>query len=151
MAETSAAIIFIYQDRHFRYVNRIATDLFGYSQEQFERMSYLDIISPDMRPDIDDIINIIDQESSVHARFEVKVMTAEGQERWLEFTASPIEYQGAPAFIGTAYDVTERKAAEQRLRYMSTHDVLSDLFNRAFFEAELARLERGRNLPVSIM
>jgi diguanylate cyclase (GGDEF)-like protein/PAS domain S-box-containing protein len=151
MAETSAAIIFIYQNRHFRYVNRIASDLFGYTQEQFERMSYLDIISPDMHPDIEEIINIIDRESSVYARFEVKVMTAEGQERWLEFTASPIEYQGAPAFIGTAYDVTERKAAEQRLRYMSTHDVLSDLFNRAFFEAELARLERGRNLPVSII
>jgi diguanylate cyclase (GGDEF)-like protein/PAS domain S-box-containing protein len=151
MAETSSAIIFIYQDQHFRYVNRVANDLFGYSQEQFEKMSYLDIIAPEMREDIAGIIEMIDQKEHIHARFEVKVIGSSGQIRWLEFTASPIEYEGAPAFIGTAYDITERKTAEQQLRYMSTHDPLSDVFNRVFYEAELARLERGRNLPISIV
>jgi diguanylate cyclase (GGDEF)-like protein/PAS domain S-box-containing protein len=151
MAETSSAIIFIYQDQHFRYVNRVANDLFGYSQEQFEKMSYLDIIAPDMREDVAGIIELIDQKDHIHARFEVKVIGYSGQIRWLEFTASPIEYEGAPAFIGTAYDITERKTAEQQLRYMSTHDPLSDVFNRVFYEAELARLERGRNLPISIV
>jgi diguanylate cyclase (GGDEF)-like protein/PAS domain S-box-containing protein len=151
MAETSAAIIFIYQDQHFRYVNRVAIDLFGYSQEQFEKMGYRDVIAPEMRADMASIIEVIEQDNPGHARFEVKGIGANGQIRWLEFTASPIEYEGAPAFIGTAYDVTERKTAEQQLRYMSTHDPLSDVFNRVFYEAELARLERGRSLPISIV
>jgi diguanylate cyclase (GGDEF)-like protein/PAS domain S-box-containing protein len=151
MAEASAAIIFIYQGHHFRYVNRVATRLFGYSQEQFEEMGYLDIIAPHMRADIAGMIEIIELGNASHSRFEVQVVGRNGQFRWLEFTASPIEYEGAPAFIGTAYDVTERKEAEQRLRYMSTHDALSDLYNRAFFEAELDRLEHGRSLPISIV
>src|SRR5512138_432575 len=41
-------------------------------------------------------------------------------------------------------DITERKAVEDKLRYMSTHDALTGLYNRAYFDEELARLERGR-------
>jgi len=48
-------------------------------------------------------------------------------------------------------DITERKAAEDKLRYMSTHDALTGLYNRAYFDEELARLERGRKFPVSIV
>jgi diguanylate cyclase (GGDEF)-like protein/PAS domain S-box-containing protein len=151
MAEASAAIIFIYQDRHFRYVNQVATRLFGYSQAEFEKIGFLDIIAPEMREDIAGIIEVIEEGSVRQSRFEIKAVAANGSMRWLEFTASPIEYEGAPAIIGTAHDVTERKEGEQRLRYMSTHDALSDLYNRAFFEAELTRLERGRNLPISIV
>jgi diguanylate cyclase (GGDEF)-like protein/PAS domain S-box-containing protein len=151
MAEASAAIIFIYQDRHFRYVNQVATRLFGYSQAEFEKIDFLDIIAPEMQEDIAGIIEVIEEGSFRQSRFEIKAVAANGMMRWLEFTASPIEYEGAPAIIGTAHDITERKKAEQRLRYMSTHDALSDLYNRAFFEAELSRLERGRNLPISIV
>ncbi|MBW2673303.1 MAG: PAS domain S-box protein [Deltaproteobacteria bacterium] len=48
-------------------------------------------------------------------------------------------------------DITERKGMEESLRYMGTHDSLTDLYNRAFFEEEMARLERGRVFPVSIV
>ena len=48
-------------------------------------------------------------------------------------------------------DLTERIRMENRLRQMSTHDGLTDLYNRAFFEGELARLERGHHYPVSLL
>jgi diguanylate cyclase (GGDEF)-like protein/PAS domain S-box-containing protein len=48
-------------------------------------------------------------------------------------------------------DITERKEMEEGLRYMSTHDSLTDLYNRTFFEEEMARLERRRVFPVSIV
>jgi len=38
-----------------------------------------------------------------------------------------------------ALDVTERKGAEERLRFLADHDPLSGLFNRRRFEAELQR------------
>lgn len=47
-------------------------------------------------------------------------------------------------------DVSARKKAEDYLKYLGTHDVLTGLYNRAYFEEELARLERGRRYPVSI-
>jgi diguanylate cyclase (GGDEF)-like protein/PAS domain S-box-containing protein len=48
-------------------------------------------------------------------------------------------------------DVTESKLAEESLRHLSTHDALTGLYNRGYFMEEMARLERGRNFPVSIM
>ncbi len=49
-------------------------------------------------------------------------------------------------------DVTERKRAEMRLEFVSSHDALSGLHNRAYFESEFARMERaGGPFPVSVV
>jgi len=48
-------------------------------------------------------------------------------------------------------DLTERKLAEEKLRYLSFHDKLTGLYNRAYFEQELRRMETDRFNPVGII
>jgi PAS domain-containing protein len=48
-------------------------------------------------------------------------------------------------------DITARKKAEVYLKYLGTHDVLTGLYNRAYFEEERSRMERSRQYPVSIV
>jgi diguanylate cyclase (GGDEF)-like protein len=48
-------------------------------------------------------------------------------------------------------DITERKKVEERLEYLSTHDPLTGLYNRGYFEEELRRLDTSRFRPVSII
>jgi diguanylate cyclase (GGDEF)-like protein len=45
----------------------------------------------------------------------------------------------------------DRKQAEEALKYSSTHDKLTGLYNRAYFEAELIRLSAGRQNPVGVI
>ncbi|HAA86108.1 MAG TPA: diguanylate cyclase [Kosmotogaceae bacterium] len=47
--------------------------------------------------------------------------------------------------------VKGRKRAEERIRHLSFHDYLTDLYNRAFIEEELSRLSNSRALPLGIL
>jgi diguanylate cyclase (GGDEF)-like protein len=48
-------------------------------------------------------------------------------------------------------DITLRKQAEDKLRYISLHDSLTGLNNRAFFEEEVIRLNSSNLYPISVM
>ncbi|CAG0947348.1 putative diguanylate cyclase DgcQ [Anaerolineae bacterium] len=45
----------------------------------------------------------------------------------------------------------ERHHAEKQLRFISSHDALTGLYNRAYFEQELERVEQSGKFPVSIV
>jgi len=67
--------------------------------------------------------------------------------------AAPI-YDEAGNLLGAVQcirDIGGRKQMEDELRHWSTHDALTGLYNRAFFEEELRRLEKGRSFPVSLI
>jgi diguanylate cyclase (GGDEF)-like protein/PAS domain S-box-containing protein len=53
--------------------------------------------------------------------------------------------------VGVSRDVTEQKRIVEELRYSSMHDSLTCLFNRAYFEGEMTRLEKSRKFPLSII
>lgn len=55
------------------------------------------------------------------------------------------------SIIGVGRDITEIKTGEEKIKYLSFHDKLTGLYNRAFFEEELARLDTERQLPLSIV
>lgn len=60
--------------------------------------------------------------------------------------------EGTPsAVVTTCFDITGQKEMERQLRHMSTHDPLTGLFNRAFFEEELERLRKGNRFPVIVL
>ncbi len=54
-------------------------------------------------------------------------------------------------FLKVSQDITDRKQYEENLQYVGTHDPLTGLFNRAYFDAEFKRLESSRDYPVSIV
>ncbi|MEF3255561.1 MAG: diguanylate cyclase [Deferribacterales bacterium] len=44
-----------------------------------------------------------------------------------------------------------QKYTEEKLTYASTHDPLTGLYNRAYFDAEIERLINSRNFPISVI
>jgi diguanylate cyclase (GGDEF)-like protein/PAS domain S-box-containing protein len=53
--------------------------------------------------------------------------------------------------IGVSRDITGRKKREEDIRYLSYHDVLTGLYNRAFFQEECARLDNAAQFPLSVI
>ncbi|MEA3507436.1 MAG: PAS domain S-box protein, partial [Synergistota bacterium] len=64
-----------------------------------------------------------------------------------------------PAFIpGRPYrmivsveDITERRRTVERIRFLGFHDGLTGLYNQAFLEEEMSRLDGSRDLPISLV
>ncbi len=48
-------------------------------------------------------------------------------------------------------DITARKKAEEYLRYLGTHDVMTGLYNRAFFDEQLLQMEKERKEPITFI
>lgn len=53
--------------------------------------------------------------------------------------------------VSIVRDITEQKRNEEELKYLSLHDSLTGLYNRAYFESELIRLEGSRYYPIAII
>jgi diguanylate cyclase (GGDEF)-like protein len=62
-----------------------------------------------------------------------------------------IMVSGTNEVIAIVRDVTERKAMECQLQYVGLHDQVTGLYNRAYFEEELQRLNDNRHIPVGVV
>lgn len=92
-------------------------------------------------------------ETGTRTYFEESIVDQEGKVHYMEKIETPI-FNDAGVVIGTigiAHDITRRKEVEIKLRHDSTHDILTGLYNRAFFDEELERLARSRRFPMSIV
>jgi diguanylate cyclase (GGDEF)-like protein len=57
-----------------------------------------------------------------------------------------------PQFVSTQVaNAIARRQSEEELKFSSTHDVLTGLYNRAYFEEEIHRLSTGRISPVGVI
>ena len=55
-------------------------------------------------------------------------------------------------FVSTQVaQMIDRKRIDEKARYLGIHDGLTGLYNRAYFDEEMKRLERGRQFPVSVL
>ncbi|MBD3276128.1 MAG: PAS domain S-box protein, partial [Candidatus Marinimicrobia bacterium] len=112
LTESASSAIFIYQDESFRYVNKAAEIITGYSRDELMSMKFWDIVSSEHKQMVKERGLARQRGEDIEPRYEVKFQTKSGKERWLDLTASAIEFDGKPAGLGTAFDVTERKHAE---------------------------------------
>jgi PAS domain S-box-containing protein len=66
---------------------------------------------------------------------------------WFNASVSPMNKD---TVIWVARDITDRKLMEEKSYFIGTHDNLTKLYNRTFYQEELVRLEKSRLFPVSI-
>jgi diguanylate cyclase (GGDEF)-like protein/PAS domain S-box-containing protein len=85
--------------------------------------------------------------------FEVSIVDSEGKIQYLEKIETPIFNAAGTVIgiIGIAHDITGSKEVEGALRHESTHDMLTGLYNRAFFDTALERLAVSGKFPVSVV
>lgn len=116
LTETASSIIFIIQGNKFLYMNKTGEILCGYTMEQLKEMNFWDFIHADF-------VNIVKERGigrqeglDIPANYELKILNPELGERWWDFTAARIDFEGEPATLGTAFDITDRKILSEQIK-----------------------------------
>ncbi|MHB8985599.1 MAG: PAS domain S-box protein [Eubacteriales bacterium] len=145
ICETDAAGI-------FQYVSPSIKSILGYEPESLLGKPVFDMLHPDDRSNM--MASFQDSMQNARpGRAEFRYQHADGYYLWLESVGNPLpdkEGRVSAAVFGTR-DINDRKQMEEQLKYLTLHDPFTGLYNRAYFEQELRRLEGGRNNPAGVI
>lgn len=119
VTESIASAVFIYQNDYFVYVNKGFEEISGYSYDEAIRLNFWDFVHPDYKQMIMDRGRRRLKGEDIPNRYEFKIIRKDGEERWIDFTAGKIEFNGSIAALGTAFDITEKKYSEEKIRKLS--------------------------------
>jgi PAS domain S-box-containing protein len=114
----------------FLAVNNAAAAHYGYSRERFLELTTLDIRPPDDR---EEFRHFVRRENWTQGSASWRHFKADGSLILVTVHARPIVHEGRPACLSTIIDITEQSRADERVRFMAHHDLLTSLPNRALF------------------
>ena len=145
-----------YKDKNDKFI--------GYNKnfrDFYNKLGVTDIIGKsdlDIFPDKDTALNFIKQDQEV-----IRSKTSKNSEYY------SIDENGNPCFeesvkvpvlddsgdvwgiVGISNNITKRKILEDKLRYLSYTDSLTELYNRSFFEEKIKELNDEKYLPLGVI
>jgi len=128
------AIAYIHDGMHV-YGNRTYLEMFGYENgEDLEGMPIIDLIAPSAQGSFRKFFKDYQNQSSESADFVCKAVSlneAEPFEARMHF--SPASYDGEPCLQIVIRSITEDKELEEKLREISSQDLVTGLYNRKYF------------------
>jgi two-component system cell cycle sensor histidine kinase/response regulator CckA len=115
VVENAGEVIAIVRGDRFRFINRKATEIVGYWEEELLSRPFWEIVHPEDR---EKALDSYSKRLSGRATPEVysfRVVGKGGDVRWAEINVMPIEYEGGPAVLCFLRDITDRKRAEEEV------------------------------------
>lgn len=115
LADTAVAAIFVIRGNQVLFVNPAACRISGYDREALLSMGVFELVHPDYREQL--LANQIARQAgeSVPSRYDLPLITRQGAVRWVEASFALARFRDEDAIVGTLYDVTELREAQQRL------------------------------------
>ena len=116
VVENSQDAIYIHRSDRLLFANSRASELTGYAHDELMHIRLWDLVHPDDRGILAERAKRRLAGEEIPSGFTARLLTRDGTERSCEFVVNTIMYQGAPAILGIARDLTERRRAEEELR-----------------------------------
>ncbi|MFW5986934.1 MAG: PAS domain S-box protein, partial [Methanohalophilus sp.] len=115
IVDNTHEMIYIYKENGFIFVNDRICEVTGYTKNDIYNMKVLDLIHPEEKEKIREIMLKRLNNDKAPSKFETRIITQKGNTRSVEIIISTIQYKGQNAALGSARDITERKNTENIL------------------------------------
>lgn len=139
LIETSREAICYSQDGMHLDANRAYLALFGYDDlSEIEGIPFLNLVDRADHKQIKDYFRRAGGNAAL-APLAFDAVNRQGQRFHAEISISTININGERCQQIVVSDISKRKAAEQKLLYMSQHDAMTGLYNRHHFLQELGK------------
>jgi diguanylate cyclase (GGDEF)-like protein/PAS domain S-box-containing protein len=133
------------------YVNEPLAIMIGYKVEEIQGRHFFDFIDKEEIKKAERYLQRMAQ--GMKTQNEFTLIHKNGNSIYILMEAGPI-FSERGNFMGSIagiQDITDRKQSEEKIFYMSFHDRLTGLHNRAYMEEEMIRLDTKRQFPLSII
>jgi len=146
-----------YQDKNHRFIqaNKAFCKFLGFSMEQIIGKTLADLFPNLPAEQLSPFFEINNQvmNSGRSNRGFIEIFPSVRGRRWIQNDRIPYrdELGDIIGVICLAIDINELRDTEDKLRYLSFYDVLTGLYNRAYFEDEISRLENSRQFPITFI
>ncbi|MGP3779132.1 diguanylate cyclase domain-containing protein [Halanaerobium saccharolyticum] len=149
--QSPAGMLLLDKDGTIITVNDSICQYTGYSREELEGESMFKNLVPieykiRAQKNIQDILNGEDKE------YIMKTYDKKNKLKYFLMKETKfIQSNFRTAILSMRIDYTDYKIKEEKIKYLSYHDNLTDLYNRTFMEEEMKRLNDSRRLPISVI
>jgi PAS domain S-box-containing protein len=116
VVETTNDGIMVAQDGRPVFFNRKMLEITGFSAEEYASQPFIEHVHPEDRPLILERYQRRLAGEQVPTGYDLRIISKQGEVRWLFANSSQIEWEGRPAVLNTLTDFTWRKQAEGALR-----------------------------------
>lgn len=135
-----------------RDVNQSYLDLLGLSREELIGSTWDKVTHPDDKGASLDMTERMRLGEKGPFTFDKRFIRKDGSSVWGNLSLcvfDPTDDEYLESLCMTV-DITERKSKEDKIRYASTHDALTDFYNRSHFEEHVNSFKPEGRLPLTI-
>lgn len=143
-------------NHHILYANASFTGFFGLPQAPLATpgavKAVYSTIHPADRPAYERFLRLLESEQESQAyKAEFRAHNARGEWRWLACQGQVFQNSRPRQALISAEDATESHQVREHLRYLSTHDALTGLYNLAYFQEALENVRQAGQFPAAMI
>ncbi len=144
-------IFMLNKDAKVIFANSAFENILGYTQEELSHINIFDTIHKDFKKIAEERFKHRIEGMNEISSYEMKVLRKDKRLIWIELFMNEITLRGKMVLVYSIIDITDKKIKNDKVKYLSFHDVLTGLYNRYYFSEEIKRFSSERNQPLSII